>query len=115
MTTEERRAAGRRINPITADVWFEYGETLDPYGEGGLPDELSQIGRNFFARDPGERIPVCFCDLDEVTARALEAERDRVHREGWNDIAAGMQPAEMALRSALREWLRHLRRRSGRF
>jgi hypothetical protein len=35
MTTEQRRAAGRRINPTTADVWFVYGQIDDPYGELG--------------------------------------------------------------------------------
>jgi hypothetical protein len=30
---EERIAAGARIDPATAEVWFEYGSVIDPYGE----------------------------------------------------------------------------------
>ena len=27
---QERVAAGERIDPATAEVWFQYGETQDP-------------------------------------------------------------------------------------
>jgi hypothetical protein len=85
-TEEERRAAGRRINADTAEVWFEYGQTLDPYGERSVSDDDYQIGRVFFAMDPIERIPVCFYDLDEPLRLALTAKRDQADREGWNAI-----------------------------
>jgi hypothetical protein len=83
---EFRRSAGRHIKVDTAEVWFEYGQTLDPYGEHDLPDELRQVGRNFFAMDPVERIPVLFGDLDEELRRALEAKRAEIDREGWTKI-----------------------------
>ena len=87
MTNEERRAAGRRINADTADVWFEYGDAFDPYREHRRGDEQVCIGRVFFAMDPVERIPVWFGDLGEETERALEASRRRVERKAWRIIS----------------------------
>jgi hypothetical protein len=87
-TTDERLIAGRRIDAETAKVWFEYGQTLDPYGEHDLPEEFRQVGRNFFAMDPVDRIPVYFGDLDDELRRSLNTKRDEVDREGWRRIAA---------------------------
>src|SRR5262249_32417702 len=81
MTDEEaqawlaiRKEAGRKIDPETAEVMWEYGQELDPYGIGretDIPRELRSIGRQHFVRSPGSDIWVHFSDLPEATADAL--------------------------------------------
>jgi hypothetical protein len=67
-----RKNAGRHIDPKTAEVMWEYGQTLDPYGiDPDLPEEMQQIGRNYFARSPGSDVWVEFGDLPEATREAL--------------------------------------------
>jgi hypothetical protein len=52
-----RKEAGLKIDPNTAEVHWEYGYTLDRYGvHPGLPEELRQVGREYFARSPGSDI-----------------------------------------------------------
>jgi hypothetical protein len=75
---EARRQAGLAINLFTAEVWWEYGQVLDPYGLGlDLPEEARQIGRNYFARAPGSDIWVEFNDLPDATLKALRLRIDR--------------------------------------
>ena len=46
--------------------------TLDPYGVyPELPEELQQVGREYFARSPGSDIWVWFGDLPEATETVL--------------------------------------------
>jgi hypothetical protein len=79
MTDEERKIwlairkeAGLKIDPETAEVFWRYGQTLDPYGVyPDLPEECRQIGREYFARAPGSDVWVNFCDLPEATRDAL--------------------------------------------
>jgi len=67
-----RKEAGRRIDPETAEVTFYYCQTLDPYGDfSDLPDELHQIGGEYFARSPNDGIWIWFGDLPETTREAL--------------------------------------------
>jgi hypothetical protein len=64
-----RKEAGLKIDPETAEVYWTYGQTLDPYGvcdEWELPEEFDQIGREHFARAPGSDIWVHFRDLPET-------------------------------------------------
>jgi hypothetical protein len=69
-----RKAEGLKIDPDTAEVDWEYGQTLDPYGVyPDLPEEFQQIGREYFARSPGSNIWVCFDDLPKRTRDALWA------------------------------------------
>jgi hypothetical protein len=85
-----RRAAGKRIDPDTAEVFFLYNQILDPYGDDpDLPPECQCVGRVFFARDPVERIAVCFYDLTEDIQDRLEAKRAAADREGWLEITQG--------------------------
>jgi hypothetical protein len=69
---QERLAAGRLIEPATAEITWWWGQTMDPYGDGCLPAELEQTGRVYFARSPGGDW-VCFYDLPEETVTALRA------------------------------------------
>jgi uncharacterized glyoxalase superfamily protein PhnB len=76
MTVEQwlaiRKEAGLKIDPETAEVFWRYGQTLDPYGVyPDLPEECRQIGREYFARAPGSDVWVNFCDLPEATRDAL--------------------------------------------
>ena len=76
MTVEQwlaiRKEAGLKIDPETAEVEWTYAQTLDPYGvDPDLPEELQQIGREYFARSPGSDVWVCFYDLPEATRDAL--------------------------------------------
>jgi hypothetical protein len=74
-----RKKAGLKIDPETAEVAWEWAQTLDPYG---IHDELlesdDQIGREYFARSPGSDIWVWFGDLPAATADALW----KKHKEG---------------------------------
>jgi hypothetical protein len=67
-----REKAGRQIDPETAEVFWDYAQTMDPYGiDPDLPEELQQIGREYFARAPGSKMWVWFGDLPEATSAAL--------------------------------------------
>jgi hypothetical protein len=76
MTIEEflaiRKGAGLKIDPETAEVWWEYAHVLDPYGiHPNLPNEARCVGRAYFARSPDSEIWVEFGDLPEATRDAL--------------------------------------------
>jgi hypothetical protein len=67
-----RKEAGLEIDPQTAEVYWEYGQILDPYGVyQDLPEECQQVGRVYFARSPDSDIWVCFYDLPDATREAL--------------------------------------------
>jgi hypothetical protein len=71
---EIRREEGLRIDPETAEVDWNYVQTLDPYGvldEWELPEEFHCVGREHFARVPGSDIWVLFDDLPEETRAKL--------------------------------------------
>jgi len=69
-----RKDAALRIDPETAELFWDYGQSFDPYGvEDDLPEEYQQIGRNYFARSPGSDVWVSFHDLPKVV-------RDRLAR-----------------------------------
>jgi hypothetical protein len=68
-----RKDAAERIDPATAEVTFEWGQLLDPYGvQPNLPAECRCTGLNYFAMNPKERIWVSFCDLPKQTRDAIE-------------------------------------------
>jgi hypothetical protein len=79
MTDEERETwlairkdAGLKIDPETAEVHWHWGQSLDPYGVGPkLPEELQQVGREYFARSPGSDVWVNFEDLSEAVVDRL--------------------------------------------
>ena len=71
-----RKKAGFKIDPETADVTFNWGDICDPYGHS--PGTAECIGRNHFARSPDGDEWVEFGDLPEPT-------RDRL----WARIRAG--------------------------
>jgi hypothetical protein len=67
-----RKEAGLKIDPETAEVDWEYGQVMDPYGvHSDLPEECQQVGRQYFARSPGSDIWVHFRDLPDETRHAL--------------------------------------------
>jgi hypothetical protein len=67
-----RKEAGLRIDPETAEVCWEYGQVMDPYGVySDLPEECQQVGRQYFAQSPGSDIWVHFRDLPDETRHAL--------------------------------------------
>jgi hypothetical protein len=69
-----RKKAASQIDPATAEVTFEWGYIVDPYGiHGDLPDECRCIGRIYFARAPESEIWVCFYDLPSDTLAAIRA------------------------------------------
>jgi hypothetical protein len=87
--SEQRQLAGARIDPATAEVWFVYAPTLDPYFELDLEPEFQDVGRQWFARDPIEQIAVSFYDLPPATREALEGKRRAADREGWAELLGG--------------------------
>jgi hypothetical protein len=67
-----RKKAGKCIDPATPEVEWTYAQTPDPYGvDPDLPEELQQVGREYFARAPGSNVWVWFGDLPEATRSAL--------------------------------------------
>jgi hypothetical protein len=89
LSPEERAAAGERIDPSTAIVWFEYGQVIDPYRDlPELPPDCHCVGRLFWAADPAERIGISFYDLPANTRDLLEPKRNRADRLGWEMILA---------------------------
>jgi hypothetical protein len=63
---------GLKIDPDTAEVTWHYAQTFDPYGvDPDLPEELQQIGREYFARSPGSDVWVHFGDLPDEVREAL--------------------------------------------
>ena len=69
---EERRAAGLLLDPSTAEIDWNYAQTLDPYGDGLplLPQE-DQVGREYFARAPDSDVWVSVHDLPDATRDAI--------------------------------------------
>ena len=67
-----RKEAGLLIDPETAEVEWTYALTLDPYGVyPDLPEELQQVGREYFARSPGRNVWVRFGDVPKETRDVL--------------------------------------------
>jgi hypothetical protein len=67
-----KKEAGLQIDPETAEVYWQHGQILDPYGvDTDLPEECKTIGRVYFARSPGTDVWVCFDDLPEATRSVL--------------------------------------------
>ena len=77
---EIRKVAGLKIDAETAEVMWMYALTLDPYDvHPDLPEELRQVGREYFACSPGSDIWVWFGDLpDETQARLLEMHESKL-------------------------------------
>jgi hypothetical protein len=67
----DRKCEAVKIDPQTAEVTWWYAETLDPYGVHNLPPESRQVGREYFARQPGSEIWVWFGDLPDDTCTKL--------------------------------------------
>jgi hypothetical protein len=67
------QAAGRQIDPETAEVDWTYIQIIDPYGV--LPNDIVEendcVGRGYFARAPGSDLWIEFGDLPEPTREAL--------------------------------------------
>ena len=69
---DERKREALLIDPATAEVEWTFGQTLDPYGTiPDLPEELQQVGREYFVRRPGGAIWVHFGDLPDDVCEKL--------------------------------------------
>ncbi len=84
LTVEEwidiRKKEALKINPNTAEVSWTYIQTLDPYGIDNLPEELQQLERGYFARNPGGHVWVSFYDLTRDTVEKLmKKHRRKLH------------------------------------
>jgi len=66
---QERRAAGKLIDPATAEMTWGWAQVLDPYGVlgGDLPEEAHCVGRAYFVRGPNSGIWVDIQDLPDAT------------------------------------------------
>jgi hypothetical protein len=92
MTKEQwlaiRKEAGLKIDPETAEVFWNWGQVLDPYGLYDLTDEEKCTQRNYFARSPGSDLRVSFDDLpkavcDRLWARISAGDFDHDHDLDW--------------------------------
>jgi hypothetical protein len=71
----DRKAAGLKIDPATAEVEWEYANCSDPYGLDPFPPPYEyNVGRVYFARAPGGDW-VALGDLPEATLAALNGRR----------------------------------------
>lgn len=71
-----RREEAKHIDETGDTTWW-YGQTMDPYGViPAMPEHLSQVGREYFARRPGSDIWVHFDDLDPAVRDKLSS-KDR--------------------------------------
>jgi hypothetical protein len=74
---EARKLAALQIDPETAEVTWEYVQTVDPYGlYENIPDEAWQVERGYFARSPGSEIWVSFDDLPDEVSKELWAKHE---------------------------------------
>jgi len=76
-----RKEEALHVDPATAQVTWEHGSVLDPYGVYP-PFEEDNIGRNYFARAPGSHVWVSFHDLPAAVSTQLW---ERLGRRGWHD------------------------------
>jgi hypothetical protein len=95
-----RTEAGLKIDPETAEVDWNYGQTLDPYGvldEWELPEEFHQVGREYWARSPGSDIWVNFGDLpDTVREKLWTKHRSRIaFPAGLEGMPTGIEDADL--------------------
>ena len=69
----ERKEAGRRIDPNSADLefTFNWAQVLDPYGVLDLTSEENCVGRSYFVRSPDSGGWVSFYDLPDKTTDEL--------------------------------------------
>jgi hypothetical protein len=72
-----RKAEALKIDPETAEVIWEWGYGVDPYGVvQDLPDECKCIGREYYARAPGSDVWVSCHDLPaEIVGKMPEHDR----------------------------------------
>ena len=75
-----RKEEALLIDPDTAEVDWRHARLLDPYGIGlELSEEEKQVGREYFALNPGSDIWVWFGDLPKETeARLWERHKSRL-------------------------------------
>jgi hypothetical protein len=68
-----RKAEGLLIDPATAEIMWEFGRLLDPYGvlHETKPEMEDNIGKIWFTRAPESDIWVEFRDLPESTRKAI--------------------------------------------
>jgi hypothetical protein len=71
----DRKAAGLKIDPATAEVTWDMGVVGDPYDiQPDMPAEYLLVGRRFFARAPGGD----WVSEHDLPAAVLAALRDRM-------------------------------------
>ena len=93
MEKERRSEAGKRIDPATAEVWFTWGQVIDPYNEDpNLPDDCRCIGRIYWACAPESDTAVCFDDLPEATHEALWKRIERKDTPEEDRVVLVMKP-----------------------
>jgi hypothetical protein len=80
------------IDPDTAEVTWWYAQTMDPYGiDPALPEELQQVGREYFVKSSPTGTWVSFCDLpDEL--------KDKLWAKHRHELAfpAGLSPDDLS-------------------
>src|SRR3954447_7456002 len=72
-----RKEAARSINPATAEIFWTYGQVMDPYRIKQLSAEYDCVGRNYFARAPGSDVWVAFDDLPKSVVDEFWERMDR--------------------------------------
>jgi hypothetical protein len=85
-----RKNAGLKIDPETAEVFWDYGQVLDPHRLYDLTDEEKCLGRNYFARSPESDVwisfhdlPAAVCDRLWARMRAGEFDDDKLDLSVW--------------------------------
>jgi hypothetical protein len=81
---QELLAAGKLIDPATAEMTWGWASIVDPYGVLDREEKHhDSIGRVFFLRAPGSRTWVCNYDLPETTCdKFWELLEARYYKDG---------------------------------
>lgn len=87
-----RKRAALEIDPLTAEVMWDWVQIMDPYGvDPDLPEELQCIGRAYFARNPGSEIWVSYDDLSvEIVTKLRESGRERRAQADAGPVSVGL-------------------------
>jgi hypothetical protein len=68
-----RKEEALKIDPETAEVFWQHGSVRNPYGLHPVPYEEDFIWENYFARSPSSEVWVLFDDLPKAVCDRLWA------------------------------------------
>jgi hypothetical protein len=83
---EKMKKAAEEIDPETCEIFWQYTEMLDPYGDHPAPPVMSCVGRSYFVRNKGGDTWVWDGDLPRDKLDALQKRMDRERKAAEYDV-----------------------------